>query len=182
MDSSEKMKRRWTGELCFQGAAAIGLTASVGGRAEANTRESDLIRSENEKPGTREWLLTHTQISPPTKYRCPWIEGYCSHTSIRKGEMLEIMVSTNPTSPFIIDIYRLGYYGGDGGETYHFSWSLHGTDPARSPCWSRTASRLPLGARDSSADTGGLAQWCLSRKADGRARQDAELCHLHCPR
>jgi hypothetical protein len=25
------------------------------------------------------------------------------------------MVSTNPPSPFVIDVYRLGYYGGKGG-------------------------------------------------------------------
>ena len=25
-------------------------------------------------------------IDPSTKYRCPWIEGYCSKTSVRAGE------------------------------------------------------------------------------------------------
>jgi hypothetical protein len=75
----------------------------------------DLIRAENEKPGTKDWMLQNTQVDPKTKYRCPWIEGYCSHTSIRAGDTLHIMVSTNPPSPFVIDIYRLGYYGGKGG-------------------------------------------------------------------
>lgn len=77
--------------------------------------QPDLIRAENAKPGTKEWMLTNTRVDPKTKYRCPWIEGYCSHTSIRAGERLKIMVSTNPASPFVIDFYRLGYYNGDGG-------------------------------------------------------------------
>ena len=75
----------------------------------------DLIRHENEKPGTRDWLLTNTRIDPPTKYRCPWIEGYCSRTSVRAGEQIGFHISTNPESPFTIDIYRMGYYAGAGG-------------------------------------------------------------------
>src|SRR5262245_10326933 len=77
--------------------------------------QSDLIRTENAKPGTKDWMLANTRVDPKTKYRCPWIEGYCSHTSIRAGERLKVMVSTNPASPFVIDFYRLGYYNGDGG-------------------------------------------------------------------
>ncbi len=75
----------------------------------------DLIRRENEKPGTRDWLLQHAGIDPATKYRCPWIEGYCSRTSVRAGEKIRFQVSTNPPSPFTIDIYRMGSYGGAGG-------------------------------------------------------------------
>jgi len=78
-------------------------------------RQSDLIRRENDRPGTRDWLLTQTQVDPATKYRCPWIEGYCSHTSIRAGRRLTAHISTNPPSPFALEIYRLGYYGGLGG-------------------------------------------------------------------
>src|SRR4029079_8022766 len=65
--------------------------------------------------GTFDWLLSNTRVDPKTQYRCPWVEGYCSHTSIRAGDRLAIMVSTNPPSPFVIDVYRLGYYGGKGG-------------------------------------------------------------------
>ncbi len=49
---------------------------------------SDLVRDENQKAGTRDWMLKNTRIDPDTKYRCPWIEGYCAHTSIRAGESL----------------------------------------------------------------------------------------------
>jgi hypothetical protein len=74
-----------------------------------------LIRRENERPGTRDWVLEQTRVDPSTKYRCPWIEGFCSHTSIRPGDFLELFVSTNPPSPFRVDLYRLGYYRGSGG-------------------------------------------------------------------
>src|SRR5438552_3080454 len=69
----------------------------------------DLVRSENDKEGTSSWLLEKTRVDPKTRYRCPWIEGYCSHTSIKAGDTLSIMVSTNPASSFTIDLYRLGY-------------------------------------------------------------------------
>jgi len=59
-------------------------------------------------------MLNNTRIDPATKYRCPWIEGYCSHTSIHAGEQLSIFVSTNPASSFSLDVYRMGYYGGTG--------------------------------------------------------------------
>jgi hypothetical protein len=75
----------------------------------------DTIRLENAKPGTRDWMLSNTRIDPATKYRCPWIEGYCSHTSVKAGDQVSFHVSTNPASPFRIDIYRMGFYGGAGG-------------------------------------------------------------------
>jgi hypothetical protein len=60
-------------------------------------------------------MLTNTRIEPATKYRCPWIEGYCSRTSVRAGEQITFYVSTNPASSFRLDIYRSGFYGGAGG-------------------------------------------------------------------
>jgi hypothetical protein len=100
----------------LRGAAAAGLAAVLDPSALAAPAPArrDLIRAENEKPGTTDWLLKNTRVDPKTKYRCPWVEGYCSHTSLRAGDTLSIMVSTNPPSPFVIDLYRLGYYGGKG--------------------------------------------------------------------
>ena len=75
----------------------------------------DLIRAENVRAGTRDWMLERPRIDPATRFRCPWIEGWCSHTSIAAGESLVLYVSTNPPSPFTIDVYRMGFYGGAGG-------------------------------------------------------------------
>ncbi|PYJ95874.1 MAG: hypothetical protein DME23_22455, partial [Verrucomicrobia bacterium] len=88
---------------------------SGGVRRKSVLGKADLIRRENEKPGTRDWLLTNTRFDPKTKYRCPWIEGYCSRASVRAGEPISFHVSTNPPSSFALDIYRMGYYGGAGG-------------------------------------------------------------------
>src|SRR5262245_7058605 len=99
----------------LRGAAASGLFSLVSGSIAGTSPQRELIRTENAKPGTTDWLLTNTRVDPKTRYRCPWIEGFCSHTSVRAGDTLSIMMSTNPPSPFVIDIYRLGYYGGQGG-------------------------------------------------------------------
>ena len=77
--------------------------------------QSGLVGRENAKAGTRDWLLSNTRIESKSKYRCPWIEGYCSRTSVGAGESIHIHVSTNPPSPFALEIYRMGYYGGSGG-------------------------------------------------------------------
>ena len=95
---------------------ATAITPLAGCITSARTsRPHHLICEENEKQGTTDWLLTNARVDPAAKYRCPWIEGYCSRTSIRHGETIEFMVSTNPPSPFLLDVYRLGYYGGKGG-------------------------------------------------------------------
>jgi hypothetical protein len=103
----------------LKGMATAGLASTLAPLtetlAEPAPRQRDLIQAENEKAGTTDWLLANTRVDPKTKYRCPWVEGYCPRTSLRTGETLEIMVSTNPASPFLIDIYRLGHYGGKGG-------------------------------------------------------------------
>lgn len=106
-------RRELLKEVAGVGLAAV--LAPTAGRLAAAPAQRDLIRTENDKPGTTDWMLTNTRVDPKTKYCCPWIEGYCSHTSIRAGDPLGIMVSTNPPSPFVIDLYRLGYYQGKGG-------------------------------------------------------------------
>lgn len=78
---------------------------------------NSLIRRENEKPGTRDWLVTNTYTDPDTWWRSPRIEGYCSEVSVRAGDSLKIMVSTNPVSEFSLEIFRTGYYGGTGARS-----------------------------------------------------------------
>lgn len=111
----------------LQGAMAVGLAGSVvtsAKQSSAKAPEAPLLNphpkldgplaKENERPGTSDWQLTYTKVDPKTRYRSPWIEGYVSHASIEAGEKLSIYVSTNPAAEYTLDIYRLGYYGGDG--------------------------------------------------------------------
>src|SRR5947208_14103698 len=94
--------------------ASAGALGAVAALTPAALGASSRIRDENAKPGTTDWLLTNTRTDA-SKIRCPWIECYCSKTSIKAGETLEIKVSTNPPAKFTLDIYRLGYYDGKGG-------------------------------------------------------------------
>ncbi|MEO8428836.1 MAG: hypothetical protein ABI651_17185, partial [Verrucomicrobiota bacterium] len=109
----------------ISGMVGLGVTATLAGCSSVRSLSADnnggasprrdSVRRENEKPGTRDWLLQKTRIDPKTKYRCPWIEGYCSRTSVRAGNEISFFVSTNPASPFTLDLYRMGFYGGTGG-------------------------------------------------------------------
>jgi hypothetical protein len=99
----------------IKGMAAVSAAAALGGCVTTETSRPGIIARENLQPGTRDWMLTKTAVDPKTKFRCPWIEGYCSKTSVGPGETLEIFVSTNPASVFRIEIFRMGYYGGTGG-------------------------------------------------------------------
>ena len=119
MKPARLSRREWIEGLLGAGSsmALSGCASSFGRTSSARAAgvASDLVRHENLHPGTRDWLLTKTAIDPATKYRCPWIEGYCSHTSLRPQDTLTFYVSTNPPSLFTLDLFRLGYYGGDGG-------------------------------------------------------------------
>ncbi|MFM1769651.1 MAG: hypothetical protein RJA22_2180 [Verrucomicrobiota bacterium] len=109
----------WTSRLSrravLRAAAGLGVAAVLPRRAAgADARDPDRIRRENDRRGTRDWMLGRTGVDPATRYRCPWIEGYCSRTSVRAGETIHFFVSTNPPARYTIDLYRMGHYGGDG--------------------------------------------------------------------
>jgi hypothetical protein len=72
------------------------------------------IAIENQRAGSREWLLDDVRIEPNSRFRSPSIEGYCSRASVRAGETIAFHVSTNPPSRFVLDLFRMGYYGGAG--------------------------------------------------------------------
>jgi hypothetical protein len=88
------------------GAAALPLLAAP---------ENSPIATENHRPGTLDWQLTYTRVDSKAKFRSPMIEGYVSRQSVKAGDSLDFFVSTDPPSPFHIDLFRLGYYGGKGG-------------------------------------------------------------------
>ena len=119
----------------LKGVAAAGAAIAAGSYGTSTAKgasQSNLIQKENEKPGTRDWMLTKTRQLPGKinkilpNGRCPWIEGYCSANSLRAGETLQIMVSTNPVSSFKLEIFRTGYYNGDGGRLMRTFESVQG--------------------------------------------------------
>jgi hypothetical protein len=101
-----------SGGWALAGNLSAGVASAAGPWTGAG---SGVIAAENAREGTTDWLLTKTGVDPATKYRCPWIEGFASRTSVRAGQSIQFFVSTNPASRFRMDIFRMGYYGGRGG-------------------------------------------------------------------
>jgi len=62
--------------------------------------------AENQKPGTPDWELTD-----PAEAR--EIEGYASATSVNGGDPIELFVHTT-AARYVIDVFRMGWYGGAG--------------------------------------------------------------------
>lgn len=85
-----------------------------------------IIEIENAKPGTTAWLPSNVDMSDTCVLdylewqesgicRIESIEAYCSKTSVRAGDSIDVYVSTNPISQYTVALYRMGYYGGNGG-------------------------------------------------------------------
>ena len=71
---------------------------------------SNVIVNENEHIGTTSWQI------PATEGATTQIQAYASATSISPGQQLTFYVSTQVEgTPYTIDFYRLGWYGGLGG-------------------------------------------------------------------
>jgi hypothetical protein len=137
MKNSKNSKRDMHRRDFIKGSAAVSIGLASGAFGMLNScaptsEKGKAIQLENAKPGTRDWQLTNTRQLPGNinphllNGRCPWIEGYCSANSIRAGEKLQIMVSTAPASPFKLEIFRTGYYNGDGARLVKRFDSLQG--------------------------------------------------------
>ena len=100
--------------------------------------EPNLITRENDNPGSTDWQLTRVRPDsrapglpqPRSPIRCSAIEGYCSRQSVRAGESIDLLISTSPPSPFQIEIFRTGYYGGDGARRMKTIGPLQGKSQA----------------------------------------------------
>lgn len=77
----------------------------------AGTMDNQIV-NENKNLGTTDWQLTYIKSA---HYRSDSVEGYCSKTSLRPGESVDIFISTEIKTDVVIDFYRMGYYGGKGG-------------------------------------------------------------------
>jgi hypothetical protein len=67
---------------------------------------------------------------------------------VAAGEPIDFIVSMNPAGSFVVDIYRMGYYGGAGGHYLRL-----GPFRAESACAhddDRTPARVPVACRSKS--------------------------------
>src|SRR5512133_769817 len=125
-DSNHLSRRRLIKNVTIAGLA--GTLAPLTGLSQKTVnpqkKMQGLIAEENSKPGTPFWQLQYTRFDDPITLasnplirntRCVKIEGYASKTSLYPGESIDFKVSADPECKYMIDIYRLGYYGGLGG-------------------------------------------------------------------
>jgi len=90
---------------------------------------SNPVLIENQKKGSTDWQLTRVR-QDKSQQRTTLIEGYCSRQSVKAGDKLDMMVSTDPAEIYKIDIYRTGYYGGTGARLVQTIGPLSGTKQA----------------------------------------------------
>lgn len=129
----KKLDRRWCWVLVVGALAVAGVPIQAAAPRNA-------VQIENEKAGTMDWVLTKIKkgSKPPIyapedePYDKGWrrrkqVEGYCSHTSIRAGQTLDVYVSTDPADQYKAEIYRMGYYGGAGARLMRTIGPLQGS-------------------------------------------------------
>ena len=113
--NSGEMERR---DL-LKAAAIAGISGSFAEyfplKAKAGEKVSRIISAENKKQGTKDWQLTFVRPDNAEHARTKHIEGYCSEQSVKPGESITFHLSTNVPAKATIEIFRMGYYGGDGG-------------------------------------------------------------------
>src|SRR5262249_21710240 len=95
-------------------------------RADVCSAPPNAIVAENCQPGNpaSEWDITGAGDTT--------IQGYATDISVNRGQAISFKVNTNATA-YHIDIYRIGFYGGNGARkitTITPSASLPQTQPA----------------------------------------------------
>jgi hypothetical protein len=86
---------------------ALAVMAAAPARAQDQPPPSNPVAAENARPGSPRWDL---EPSPPRA-----IEGYASETSVAPGDSFHLHVRAPLADRYRILVYRLGWYGGDGG-------------------------------------------------------------------
>jgi hypothetical protein len=112
-----------SGSSSGQDAAAADPDASIPGGDQA-------ITLENQQAGDPQWLgqpsSSTTMDGPTTRAE---IEGYASELSVAPGESISFHVAAlDAGAAYHMQIYRMGYYGGDGGRL-----RLRGPEPGSLP-------------------------------------------------
>ena len=95
------------------GSALLSLAKNRGSStdiSQTTTITSNPIVRENAQPGTISWKI------PALRAATTQIQAYVNATDVQPGQTLTFYVSSQKEgTPYWIDIYRLGWYGGDGG-------------------------------------------------------------------
>ncbi len=114
-----EISRRSALTLLGAGALAAGATTAVHAATShpASPRVAEgpdnPVRAENRRAGSADWRIgSGGTVGADDLGR--QVKGYASATSVSLGEPISFHVSTDPARSFVVDIYRLGDYGGLG--------------------------------------------------------------------
>ncbi len=118
--------------LALGGQAVLAEKASAAGPCEPPANE---IVCENSKPG-----------NPPSEWDVsgegdPGIQGFATQISVDRGETVHFKIDTNSTK-YRLDIYRMGYYGGDGARKVATVKPSVSLPQSQSPCGGEASSGL----------------------------------------
>ncbi len=80
------------------------------------------IVCENALPGTSDWRLS----GPISTDVGGQIQGFASATSVDTGSSIDLLVTVAGNAAWNLEIYRMGWYGGDGGRLLHSASGLPG--------------------------------------------------------
>jgi putative cell wall-binding protein len=88
------------------------------------------IAAENARPGTGDWRIPWPgrTVANDTSLQ---VKGYASQASVAAGETMGLHITSNPGGRVRYDVYRLGWYGGQGGRFITGSSVVVPTQP---PC------------------------------------------------
>jgi hypothetical protein len=81
------------------------------------------IQDENALPGTTAWQLD----GPISDDASGQIQGYASLTSVDQGDTIDLHITVSPPQDYWIEIYRMGWYDGDGRRLMKKVGPLKGT-------------------------------------------------------
>lgn len=109
--------------------AVVGLPPATPVPAAAAAESVNRIVQENARPGTTAWKIP--KLAPRD------IEGYADRTSALAGERVRLHVDTS-AEEFHVALFRLGWYGGDGGRRVWTSREVDGVEQPPAELLDRT--------------------------------------------
>ena len=152
---------RTVGGLAALGLKWLGADPSASAETAATREPATRAHPRGEPQARRNRLAVDAACAPTIAVTArPWIEGYCSRQSVKAGETIDIMVSTDPPRPFQIEIFRMGYYGGRGARLMTKLGPFAGKTQPTPEAGPEEHPRMPLGADhepDDSRPTGPAA-------------------------
>jgi hypothetical protein len=89
------------------------------------------VALENQLPGSPNWGMWFGGM--PADDSGKQVKGYASAASVNKGGSITLYVSVTPAQNYTIDIYRLGYYQGNGGRLLQSVGPLAGVQQPACP-------------------------------------------------